>query len=211
MNSSAADRSYVSKKPVVVEDRAKSEVMQLGGNPADRTDLLGQLEIQFGQFKGQTFRWLVQNGLGYSAWMVNSMSRETATSAPLSINKHLFKEYLTLFPEGNEALALKAAEKAVKANPSTQTEVSNASSQESSQVSSSRKSSTNVASLFGRSSLSPQVLAKRLQPNVESSRKIQSDAKSKPGKNIFCFCGDHERGKYLFTVTIYDLVIEFRL
>ena len=192
MNSSTADRSYVSKKPDVVEARAKSEVMRLGGNPADRTDLLGQFKIQFGQFKGQTFQWLVQNGLGYSAWMVNSMSRETATSAPLSVNKHLFKEYLTLFPEGNEALALKAAEKAVKANPSTQTKVSSASSQVSSQVSPSRKLSTNVASLFGRSSLLPQALMKRLQPNVESSRKIQSDAMSKPGKNIFCFCEDHE-------------------
>ena len=98
MNSSKADPSYVSKKPDVVEARTKSEVMRLGRNPANRTDLLGQFEIQFGQFKGQTFQWLVQNGLRYSAWMVNSMSRETATSAPLSVNKHLFKEYLTLFP-----------------------------------------------------------------------------------------------------------------
>ena len=186
MNSPTSDRSYISKKPDVVEAGAKTEVMRLGGNITDRTDLLGQFEIQFGQFKGQTFRWLVQNGLGYSAWMVNSMSHETATSAPLSVNKHLFKEYLTLFPEGKEALALKAAEKAEKANPSTQTEVSSASSQSSLN----RKSSTNVASLFGRSSLSPQALAKRLRPNVESSRKIQSDAKSKPGKNTF-FCGDH--------------------
>ena len=63
MNSSTADRSHVSKKPDDVEGRAKAEVERLGGNPTDRTDLLGQFEIQFGQFKGQTFRWLVQNGL----------------------------------------------------------------------------------------------------------------------------------------------------
>lgn len=131
MNSSASNRSYISKKPDVVEAGAKAEVMRLGGNITDRTDLLGQFEIQFGQFKGQAFRWLVQNGLGYLAWMVNRMSHETATSAPLSVNKHLFKEYLMLFPEGKEALALKAAEKAEKANPSTQTEVASASSQSS--------------------------------------------------------------------------------
>ena len=183
MNSSTSDRFYVSKNPDAVEARAKGEVMRLGGNPADRTDLLGQFEIQFGQFKGQTFQWLVENGLGYSAWMVNSMSCETATSAPLSVNKHRFKEYLTLFPEGQEALALKAVEKAAKTNLTTQTEVSSATSQ----ISSNRKSSTNMASLFGRRSLSPQALAKRLQPNVECSRKTQSDAKSKPGKNIFAF------------------------
>ena len=183
MNSSTSDRFYVSKKPDVVEARAKAEVLRLGGNPADRSDLLGQFEIQFGQFKGQTFQWHVGNGLGYSAWMVNSMSHETATTAPLSINKHHFKEYFTLFPEGKEALALKTVEKAAKANPSTQTEVSSATSQ----ISTNRKSNTNMASLFGRSSLSPQALAKRLQPNVESSRKIQSDAKSKQGKYIFAF------------------------
>lgn len=125
------------------------------------------------------------NGLGYSAWLVNSMSCETATSAPLSVNKHLFKEYLMLFLEDKEAVALKAAEKATKGNPSTQTEVLSATSQ----VTSNRKSSTNVASLFGWSSLSPQALAKRLLSNVESSRKIQSNAKSKPGKNIFAFVG----------------------
>ena len=190
MNSSTADRSYVSKKTDDVEARAKAEVMRLGGNPSDRTDLLGQFEIQFGQFKGQTFRWLLQNGLGYSAWMVNSMSSETATSAPLSVNKHLFKEYLKLFPEGKEALALKAAEKAAKSNPSTQTEVSSARSQ----ASFNRKSSTNVASLFSRSSLSPQALAKRLQPNVESSRKTQFDAKCTPGKNVFALVGITSEG-----------------
>ena len=180
MNSSTSDRFYVSKKPNVVEARAKAEVMRLGRNIADRTNLLGQFEIQFSQFKAQTFQWLVENGLGNSAWMVNSMFHEMATSAPLSVNKHHFKECFTLFPEGKEAFALKAVEKAGKANPSTQTEVSTATSQ----ISSNRKLSTNMASLFGRSSLSPQALAKQLQPNVESSRKIQ---KSKPSRNIFAF------------------------
>ena len=112
--------------------------------------------------------------------MVNSMSYETATTTPLSISKHLFNEYLSLFPEGKEGLALKAAKKAAKANPSTQTEVLSVSSQ---------VASINVALLFGQSSLSPQIPAKRLQPNVESSKKIQSDAKSRTGKNICAFVG----------------------
>lgn len=122
--------------------------------------------------------------------MVNSMSYETATSIPLSISKHLFNEYLSLFPEGKEGLALKAAKKAAKANPSTQTEVLSVSSQ----VASIRKSSMNVALLFGQSSLSPQIPAKRLQPNVESSKKIQSDPKSRTGKNIFAFVGITREG-----------------
>ena len=91
--------------------------------------------------------------------MVNSMSSETATSAPLSLDKHLFKEYLKLFPEGKEALALKAAEKASKSNPSSKTKVSSATSH-TLQASSNQKSRTNVASLFSQRSLSPQALAK---------------------------------------------------
>ena len=39
------------------------------------------------------------------------MAGKTMTSAPLSVNKHFFKEYLTSFAEGKEALALKKAEK----------------------------------------------------------------------------------------------------
>ena len=141
--------------------------------------------------------------------MVNSMSSETATSAPLSVNKHLFKEYLKSFPEGKEALALKAAEKATKSNPATQTEVSSASSQ----ASSNRKSSSNVASLFGRSSLLPQALAKRLQPNVDSSRKRESHAKSTPGKNILLLWGLQARDMFVYFclahVVTYALVQKF--
>lgn len=151
-------RSYKSKEPADVEARAKAEVIRLGGNPSDRTDLLGQFEVQFGQFKGKTFRWLLENGLGYSAWIATSTSSETATSAPLSVNKHAFKEYLKSFPEGNEALAMKAAEKARKKQLSTSTDVSSGSS--SSKSSSTMGSTSTVASLVGRSSLSPQAIAR---------------------------------------------------
>ena len=47
--------------------------------------------------------------LDYMAWIVNSMWSKTATSSPLSVNKHSFVEYFKSFPEGSEALALKKA------------------------------------------------------------------------------------------------------
>ena len=47
--------------------------------------------------------------LGYVAWIVNSMCSKTATSSPLSVNKHSFVEYFKSFPKGREALALKKA------------------------------------------------------------------------------------------------------
>lgn len=107
----AAPATYTSKQPDAVERTARSEVLQLGGDLSDRTALLGQFEVQFGRFKGKTFKWLLENGLGYSAWFVTSMAGETATSASLSVNKHAFKEYLESFPEGKEAIAVKKTEK----------------------------------------------------------------------------------------------------
>jgi len=39
------------------------------------------------------------------------MAGETATRAPLYVNKHAFKEYLESFPEGKETTAVKKAKK----------------------------------------------------------------------------------------------------
>ena len=45
--------------------------------------------------------------LGYVAWIVNNMWSKTATSSPLSVDKHSFVEYFKSFPKGREVLALK--------------------------------------------------------------------------------------------------------
>ena len=139
-----ADTSYISKKPGEVEAKAKSEVTQLGGNPSNETDLLGQFKLQFGRFKGKTFKWLLENGLGYVAWIVNSMLSETATSSPLSVNKLSFAEYFKSFPEGREALAFK------KEKAKEQTALSTSTSSSTTRQTSTRTSNTTaVASLVG--------------------------------------------------------------
>ena len=88
------------------------------GNTNDEMSMLGQYQVQFGIFKGKTFKWLVENGLGYAAWLVDSIRSETATTAPLSRNKHSFKRYLTNFPEGQSVVALKAKERVKKSTSS---------------------------------------------------------------------------------------------
>lgn len=61
------------------------------------------------------------------------MAGETATRAPLYVNKHAFKEYLESFPEGKETTAVKKAKK--------------------------NKKPSAVTSLFGHSSFSPHAIA----------------------------------------------------
>ena len=79
---------------------------------------IGQYQVHFSIFKGKTFKWLVENGLGYAAWLVDSIRNETATTAPLSRNKHSFKRYLTSFPEEQSVVALKAKERMKKSTSS---------------------------------------------------------------------------------------------
>ena len=89
-----------------------------GGNTNNEMSVLGQYQVQFGIFKGKTFKWLVENGLGYAAWLVDSIRSETATTAPLSRNKHSFKRYLTSFQEGQSVVALKARKRVKKSTSS---------------------------------------------------------------------------------------------
>lgn len=82
-----------------------------GGDTSNESFVLGQFEVQFGVFKGKTFKWLVDNCLGYAAWLVDNMRNETATTAPLSKNKHSFRQYSISFNEEKYTVALKAEER----------------------------------------------------------------------------------------------------
>ena len=102
-----------------VKKKAVASVKAKGGDVSKDLHVLGEYELQFGLFKGKTFKWLAENGLGYAAWLVDSMGSETATTAPLSKNKHAFKKYLNSFPEGKSVVALKARERMKKTSTSS--------------------------------------------------------------------------------------------
>ena len=97
---------------------AVAEVKRLGGDANDETAILSQYIIQFGTFKGQPFKWLLENGFGHSGWLVDNMRGKTATTAPLSHNKHALRKYLISFPEGKEVVALKARERLANSSKS---------------------------------------------------------------------------------------------
>lgn len=103
-------------QPSVVRERAVKAVLQQGGDTEDALAILGQHTIQWGRFRSKTFKWMIENGLGYCGWFVDSMRNEKATEEPLSVNKHAFKAYVTSYPEGREAVSLKARGRMAKAN-----------------------------------------------------------------------------------------------
>ena len=122
-----------------------------------------------GKFKGKkTFRWMVEHCLGYSAWLCVQIAQEAPSTSSLSKNKFAFKEYLESLPEGIEAIAQKANEKAAKASSTTTASTSTC-----------KRSA--LGSMVLSSRLSPSVLAARIAKRTVSPRKICTS----PGKNLF--------------------------
>lgn len=97
--------------PEAVLDKAKALLLQNHGDPANRKHLLGFFEIQFGVFRGQTFKWVLENTLGYAAYLVAAMKRDPTGGSKdwkaHSENKMCFKEYMEMFPSGRIAIAMK--------------------------------------------------------------------------------------------------------
>ena len=63
--------------------------------------------LQFGKYRGQSFRWMLENALGYIGWFVNNIRNEKVTNSPISQNKAALKKYVESFQEGRDVVALK--------------------------------------------------------------------------------------------------------
>ncbi len=89
--------------------RADATVTKLGGDMKDELSVLGEYVLQFGQFQGNTFRWLLDNALSYASAIVYDMGKwkEVESAAALSQNKFDLKRYLLSFPEGQESFFTK--------------------------------------------------------------------------------------------------------
>ncbi|XP_070539244.1 uncharacterized protein [Ptychodera flava] len=105
---------YTCKTAGAVRKQAVNEIRRGGGDWQDELVVLGQHRLQFGMFTGQTFRWMLENGLGYSGWLVDGLRNERPTSTPLSDNKFKFKKYVESFDEGRQAIKLKKRERISK-------------------------------------------------------------------------------------------------
>lgn len=85
-------------------------VRDRNGDVANELEVKGEYILQFGICRGKSFKWALENAMGYVGWLVNSMSGETTTSAAISQNKGTFREYVLSFDEGREAVKMKRSE-----------------------------------------------------------------------------------------------------
>jgi hypothetical protein len=97
---------YKAKDRKIVRAGALRAAKQIGGDLKDGLTVLGEYLLQFGQFQGKSFRWVVENALGWACAIIHSMSaqREVESAAPLSQNKFDMKRYVESFEEGRRAI-----------------------------------------------------------------------------------------------------------
>ncbi|TWW62882.1 hypothetical protein D4764_04G0015290 [Takifugu flavidus] len=48
------------------------------GDPSDKMEVQGDYVLQFGEYKGKSFRWLLQNDVGYTVYLIKNVQSEEA-------------------------------------------------------------------------------------------------------------------------------------
>lgn len=74
-NPSLQDKSAPQREEVV-KANAHSEVLLRGGDVSDRQEVLGDYILQFGKYKGKSFRWLLENDVGYTLYLTGKVEQE---------------------------------------------------------------------------------------------------------------------------------------
>ncbi|XP_056449507.1 uncharacterized protein LOC130386649 [Gadus chalcogrammus] len=106
------------KRPEEVEKEARARVVSEGGDPGNPMLVLGCHSIQPGKYRGQTFRWLLENDAGYACHLVASHQRERETSAldsPFMANKDSLARYSCAHPAFAEHLKFRRAQEEARA------------------------------------------------------------------------------------------------
>lgn len=74
-NPSLQDKS-TPQRDDLVRMNACSIVLQRGGDVSDKQEVLGEYILQFGKYKGKSFRWLFGNDVGYALYLSDKVEEE---------------------------------------------------------------------------------------------------------------------------------------
>ncbi|KAL3988832.1 Fc receptor-like protein [Sarotherodon galilaeus] len=88
----------------LVRQNALTVVYQRGGDASDMKEVQGEYILQFGKYKGKSFRWLLENDVGYTMYLIKDLQKEEAagTSVEEGHGKeslHSFVHYALSFTE----------------------------------------------------------------------------------------------------------------
>lgn len=96
-----------------METAASVHVISKGGDPGNAKLVLSCSTLEFGKYQGQTFRWLLENDVGYTIHLVYLHQRERETNVsqgPQMANKDALTRYVCTYSEFVELLRFHKAQ-----------------------------------------------------------------------------------------------------
>lgn len=72
------------KKWEEVEAEARARVVSEGGDPGAEMVVLSRCTVQFGKYRGQTFKWMMENDVGYMVHVASEGEGARAQRFPAS-------------------------------------------------------------------------------------------------------------------------------
>ena len=95
--------AFALKGPEAVREEAKARILLAEGDPECWQLVLSESQLQFGQYRGQTFKWLLSNDVGYACGILVSHMQEReagdTSQSPLAVNKDALASYARLLPQ----------------------------------------------------------------------------------------------------------------
>ena len=79
------------------------------GDVNNDLDVQGEYLLQFARYRGQSFRWMLENALGYAGWFVDNIRNEKVTQSAISQNKAAFKGYVKTKQREDKEVKIKEA------------------------------------------------------------------------------------------------------
>lgn len=76
-NPSLQDKSAPQKEELFRRN-ALAVVHQRGGDASDKREVFAEYILQFGKYKGKSFRWLLENDIGYTVYLLKNLQQEGA-------------------------------------------------------------------------------------------------------------------------------------
>ncbi|XP_072289119.1 uncharacterized protein [Eucyclogobius newberryi] len=123
---SMRDRSAPVKEEDVRQN-ALTVVRLRGGDASDPAEVLGEYRLQFGKYKGKHFRWLLENDVGYTLYLIQSHQKEEAAGV-LQAERHSkdslqsFLRYALSFQEISSLLQYEAQKRPPVPRPAAEEE-----------------------------------------------------------------------------------------
>jgi len=70
-----------------------AEVCPAGLETVSPQAVLAYSVLQFGKYRGQTFKWVLENAMGWAVGFVRSYMHETGNGSALGVNKERFSKF----------------------------------------------------------------------------------------------------------------------